>query len=381
MLNRCPACGAAAGEEVYRAGELPANSVRLFRDRGEARAIPRGDMRLVRCDRCGLMWNRAFDPSLVIYDPDYEETQGHSAVFRAFHDGLAAELVDRLRLASGTVVEIGCGKGEFLELMLRHGAGRGIGFDPSWRPGSVVDGARLDFRVETFPPAAPVPAADLYCCKMTLEHVADARAFVGAIAAHARRDRARVFLMVPDAGRILSASAFWDVYYEHCLYFTATALEGLVRRSGLAVLETRAMYDGQYLGLLAAPANGDEPEAAALPAAIGSDLAGNARRWRQWLSAGRRVALWGGGSKAVALVSALPSAAPIVAVVDINPRKQGCFLPGSGLEVSAPSALTACRPDAVLAMNPVYREEISASLREMGLDLPLLCLEDGPPAD
>ena len=59
-------------------------------------------------------------------------------------------------------------------------------------------------------------------------------------------------------------------------------------------------------------------------------------------------------------------------VVDVNPRKTGRFIGGSGQEIIAPSAVRELRPDVVVVMNPIYREEIGSILRSLGLDSELL---------
>jgi hypothetical protein len=54
-------------------------------------------------------------------------------------------------------------------------------------------------------------------------------------------------------------------------------------------------------------------------------------------------------------------------VVDVNPAKHGMYMIGSGHEIVAPARLPEIRPDHVIVMNPVYVDEIRASLRELGL--------------
>jgi ABC-type hemin transport system substrate-binding protein len=57
----------------------------------------------------------------------------------------------------------------------------------------------------------------------------------------------------------------------------------------------------------------------------------------------------------------------VAQVVDINPFKQGKYLPGAGHKVLAPEALLDAPPDTVIVMNPVYLPEIGAQLSDMGL--------------
>jgi cellulose synthase/poly-beta-1,6-N-acetylglucosamine synthase-like glycosyltransferase len=54
-------------------------------------------------------------------------------------------------------------------------------------------------------------------------------------------------------------------------------------------------------------------------------------------------------------------------VIDLNPHKHGRFVPVTGQEIVAPEFLKEFRPDVVITMNPVYRDEIADKLRGMNL--------------
>ena len=105
------------------------------------------------CKDCGFIYNSAFDASLQNYSEDCEETQGFSPTFSKFHRELAEAVVDRFDLHGKTVLEIGCGKGEFLELLCEIGGNKGIGFDPAFRPDRLDIPEGMDLRVyqEFFP--------------------------------------------------------------------------------------------------------------------------------------------------------------------------------------------------------------------------------------
>jgi hypothetical protein len=60
--------------------------------------------------------------------------------------------------------------------------------------------------------------------------------------------------------------------------------------------------------------------------------------------------------------------------IDINPRKSGKFLPGTGHCIYSPDYLQQDPPDVVIAMNPVYRNEIQADLDRLGVGARLLTL-------
>lgn len=375
----CPACLGGPLDALIDLGEVPVNSCIGLASRAEALAYPRGRLVLGRCPACGYVCNMAFDPTLVEYSARYEETQGYSATFREFHRTLAADLVARHRLRGRRVLEIGCGKGEFLALLAEAGAAHCQGFDPGYDPGRAPAGVEV---IRAFYGAGQDHVeADFVCCKMTLEHIHRPRALLAAVARDlAGRPDAGLFFMVPDASRILAAGAFEDVYYEHCAYYTPASLAGLFRRNGFVVTATESLYGGQYLAIHGRP--GHDDAATEAPDGLAAGFSGRYREklayWRDrvaaMLAGGERIALWGGGSKAVAFLGALPELGQSARVVDINPHRQGIHLPGSGHRVAAPVVLREYRPDRVIIMNALYRPEIEADLREMGVVARVDCL-------
>jgi len=87
---------------------------------------------------------------------------------------------------------------------------------------------------------------------------------------------------------------------------------------------------------------------------------------------GKRVAVWGSGSKGVAYLTTLGLRDEVEYVVDINPYKQGRFMAGTGHEIVGPDRLAESPPDVVIVMNPIYRDEIRRQLTEEGIDAELV---------
>jgi SAM-dependent methyltransferase len=379
----CRACGGGRLEVFYEQERVPVHSCRLVETREEALAFPTGTLRLAFCPTCGFVGNVAFEPGLQDYGIAYEETQSFSPTFQAFARELAADWVERHDLRGKTVVEIGCGKGDFLRLLCDAGVARAVGVDPSAYEERL--GARYRDRIEVIrelygPPHAALPA-DALVCRHTLEHIADVAGFVSLLADGARRQDAIVLFDLPDLLRVLREGAFWDLYYEHCSYFSAGSLARLFRRTGLDVLRLERAYDDQYLVLEARPGEGtgavlpleETPaELAAEVRAFSAAVAASLARWRGLLAeaqaAGRRVAVWGAGSKAVAFLTRLAAGGEVAVAVDVNPYKQDKYLAGTGHRVVAPERLRDVRPDLVVAMNAVYVDEIRGALAVLGLD-------------
>ena len=89
---------------------------------------------------------------------------------------------------------------------------------------------------------------------------------------------------------------------------------------------------------------------------------------------GKTVALWGSGSKAVSFLTTLGRADHVQFVTDINPYRHGHFLPKTAHRIVSPEVLAQAGPAVVIAMNAIYRDEIAASLRKLGVRCQLLAL-------
>lgn len=379
----CPCCEATGGRIFHAVPSVPVYCNALFTSEDAARRAPVAALRLAACPGCGFVWNDAFDPALVDYAASYEDSQAFSPRFRAFAEELARDLTARFGLRGGRVLEIGCGKGDFLALLCETAGAHGIGLDPAFQPGRLppASEARLEVIGDHYDERFAHLEADLVVCRHTLEHLPRPLRLLGDLRrALEPRPATGVFFEVPDVLRVLREGAFWDLYYEHCSYFSAGSLARAFQRAGFAVTSLRAAYADQYLLLEArvaagapeaGPAPDDRPELAGAVACFERELGGTLARWRDRIAAsagrGRPVALWGAGSKAVGFLTLLPADAPVAAVVDINPNKQGRFLPGSGHRIAAPVELRALAPALVIAMNPVYETEIRADLAALGV--------------
>ncbi|SIT16984.1 Methyltransferase domain-containing protein [Roseivivax lentus] len=381
-LRACPACESQAVAEIYRLDAVPVQSCILLDSEAEARSFPRRPLQLKFCDDCGFVFNAVFDLALVDYASTTEESQHFSGTFNRFAKNLASEIASIYDLKGKQTVEIGCGKGEFLQELSQQTGTRGLGVDPGFIPDRLpgADGHDIYFQREYFDSTTITDPPDFVVCRHTLEHIPEVGRFMNDIARMiGNRSDVGIFFETPDVRRVLDEGAFWDIYYEHCSYFTLGSHARLFRRHGMDVTKLYLAYDNQYIIQYAKPTIGSRPlpeeddldTLRALAKTFPRKVAETRAYWTDFVqtrhAAGKRVAIWGGGSKGVSFLTTNGLGPEVAQVVDINPFKQGRFLPGTGHRVCGPESLKHAPPDTVIVMNPIYLDEIGSDLAKNGL--------------
>lgn len=367
--------------------DLPVFCNVLFTSEEEARRTPRGDIRLEVCHNCGFIANAAFNRRLVEYNAQYENSLHFSQAFQSYAKELAEELVERHNLRGKRIVEIACGKGDFLRLLCKLGENTGVGFDPGYVPESETLDSAVAILPEAYGEQQRGCKADFICCRHALEHLADPVAFLRVVRDNiGDHQRCAVFFEVPNVLFTLRDQGIWDILYEHSSYFWEGSLGRCFTEAGFAVESVRDAYEGQFLCIEARPARSSADsifttsvdlrallqETVTFAKRFEEKLATWRDRLRKFAERGRRTVVWGSGSKGVTFLNMTKGAADIEYVVDINPRKQGTYVAGTGQQIVAPEFLREYKPNCVVVMNPIYWEEIHNMISALGIDAELL---------
>ncbi len=382
---------------------------------------PRGDLKLGFCHECGHIYNYVFNPKLMIYTQAYENSLHFSPRFQHYAEELANDLISRYNLHDKTIIEIGCGKGDFLKLMCDLGGNRGFGFDATYEPelGGTADQERFTVIQDFYSEKYSLYNADFICCRHVLEHVEFPNDFLNNIRiAIGNQLHAVMYFEVPNALWTLRDLGVWDLIYEHCSYFTPDSLAYLFSTSGFEVIRLEEQFGRQFLGIelkpkihlverdsrLAQRAERDRSPVQ-LAQSFGENYRAKVQGWKkhfeQFQREGKRVVVWGGGSKGVTFLNVLKQhacvpertsacrhadlpaqrvesstgdtqvydlvEAGVEYMVDINPRKQDMYVAGAGQKVVGPKFLREYKPDVVIVMNPIYQEEIQRMLKAENL--------------
>ncbi len=380
----CPVCSATGIAVFVEILQMPAHCNLLWQTREQAIQAPRGDIRLGFCRDCGHIYNLAFKPELMRYNQAYENSLHFSPHFQSYAKSLAAQLIDRYDLHGKDIIEIGCGKGDFLRLLCELGGNRGMGFDPGYAPdqnGGMTTTEGITFIQDFYSEQYAQYNADFICCRHVLEHIQFPRDFLNGVR-HSIGNRLStiVFFEVPNVLFTLRDLGIWDLIYEHCSYFSSSSLSCLFTSCGFEVCDLNETYEGQFLCIEALPGEGSENhrqnsgnsfgKLASDVAIFGDKYRCKVEAWQDQLERmsrmGQRVVVWGGGSKGVTFFNTLKTHDQIEYVVDINPRKQGRYIAGTGQQIVAPEFLCNYQPDIIIVMNPIYQTEIKQIMGKLG---------------
>lgn len=371
--TQCPGCGAGALSEAFVLPRQPVVLNYRFKKADDAARIRRRDVTLRQCRNCGLVFNATFDINAIPYDENYENRQSFSPAFQTHLNKLAADLTRRNKLQQGRILEVGCGKGDFLRQLCATAKAEGVGYDTSYEARDQPVG--LTFHKRYVGAADVTQPFNAVICRHVVEHVPEIGLFLRELwdIAAAAGDPV-VVLETPRFEWIVEQLSLWDVFYEHCNYFPTASLAHLCRLAGFRVVRHRDVFGDQYQILeLRLAKFARKLQAPGLPAK--ARLGDFARRARQHLDAlakkfvqaarGRGWAVWGAGAKGVALVNHLRGTKPRY-VVDSNPAKQGGVLPGSRIPIVAPDDPRLLRLGLIVIANPNYAREIGGALQQRG---------------
>ncbi len=275
----------------------------------------------------------------------------HSVSYRAIfqeHLEQVATLIEET-LGKECLVEVGCGKGFFLEMLLKRGFNI-TGFD------STYNGDNPRVIKKYFEPGVIASPANGLILRHVLEHVPNPVDFLFQLK-QANGGHGLIYIEVPCFEWICKKRAWYDVFYEHVNYFR---LSDFYRMFG-HIIKSGRFFGEQYIYVIADLATLRQPrcdrsDAIDFPSDFISDLNATGQD-----RTGHPVCVWGGASKGVIFsLLRLRAGFPIDFVIDMNPAKQGKFLPGTGLQIRSPLEGLKIMPvgASIYIMNSNYLEEI-----------------------
>ncbi len=349
---KCNLCQNDNLSTIYTVQDIPVFQNKVYKTKSEALSVKTGNVRLVMCLNCGFIFNADFYIKVMNYDAEYQNEQAHSPYFQRYLRELMELFIEKT-FHEMKIIEIGCGKGYFLE-MLRENGFDVIGFDPAYEGDSQY--IVRDYYSSQYSHLN----ADLIVLRHTLEHIDDPLKFLHDIARAVGYD-AKIFIEAPSFEWIAEKRAFWGIFYEHCNYFTLESIANLFQES-----EQGLLFNNQYMYLLSDLSNLREqavPANPSLPDFEVSKMIELLKFYRKFVQSHPGMLVWGAGAKGATFVNLTdPNGDYISSLVDINPEKQGRYIAKTGHSIISPAQL-ADFGGCILVMNDNYYQEIQKQIK------------------
>jgi hypothetical protein len=340
----CPLCSRQTASELFELRNSPRLQNKLFRTTTEAKGAERVSARYLHCPDCHFAFNPDFDPSTVDYT-SYYNGQLESPSYRSYVDGVAADLSARCGLGpTSRILEVGCGSGYFLSRLRQvTGSSNIVGFDPVYRGQHGVDAY---VRRRFFDAGQIEGPFDLMVFRHSLEGLLH-MASLGDLIRRTTSPSSRLYFEITDLDYLLTERNPSLLFYEYYRYFSARAADIFLRRFGFRLHQLSSLFGGTYLGIVACPA----------PSNL--DMVGAYRDLEAVVGRHRKVLIWGASGRCISVLSHLGWDDRTVAfAVDIDPEKQGMFLPVTGQRILTPAEAVTFGPELVIVANEVYAPEI-----------------------
>lgn len=342
---KCQICLSENIKEIYRLDDCPIFQNKIYSTIELSLDVKKADVNIVHCRECDFIYNDAFSSKLMTYDNEYQNEQANSDAFNT-HLNDVLNIIFHKDHKYNKIVEIGCGKGIFLEKMWERGIDA-FGFDPAYEGNNprIIKDYYSAQKFEIKP--------DLIILRHTLEHIENPHDFLKIIKSAVKYD-VDIYIEVPEFNWILDHNAFWDIFYEHCNYFTRQRLE-----SFFLTYESGLLFNGQYQYVIASLGDLTTDNNIASFKSMDIYFYDVLNKYRKLIEQEDNVIIWGAGAKGNTFLNLLdPKKEYIKYVVDINPKKQGKYIAGTGHEIIAPEDISNINVEHVIIMNDNYVDEI-----------------------
>ena len=384
----CRFCGAPLAHVFADLGTSPiANNLLTADELGGME--PFYPLRALVCDKCFLVQLEEFEAPEAIFS-DYAYFSSYSTSWLEHCRRYADMARERFGLSGKSrVVEVASNDG----YLLQHFADAGVpalGVEPAANVAAVARDRGLETIVAFFGRelarelAAERGPADLVIGNNVLAHVPDLNDFVEGLRMLLAPD-GTITMEFPHLERLVEERQFDTIYHEHLSYFSLLTVRRLFAVHDLTVFDADELpTHGGSLRIYACHAGARRVADAVHELEAREERAGFThvetylgfgeaveQEKREILESliglkneGTRIAGYGAPAKAVTLLSFCGIGTDFIDfTVDRNPRKQGCFLPGSHIPILDPGEIERVRPDVVFILPWNLREEIMDQLR------------------
>jgi SAM-dependent methyltransferase len=315
------------------------------------------NLEIWQCSGCGLI---QLNSEPVPYYRDVIRSAAFSAEMKELRIRQFSDFVRRYSLQDRKVIEIGCGKGEYLSIMRDVGT-KAYGLEHLKESVDYCINNVLDVRegfIENDSRILADAPFDAFFIMNFLEHLPDPNSTLRGIYNNLTGDGLGL-VEVPNFDMIIRKRLFSEFTSDHLFYFTGETLATVLNLNGFEVLEINEIWHQYILSAVVRKRKAlDIAHFYAYQEKLKKEIDEYIKRFGF-----KKVAIWGAGHQALSLISMLGLKNRIRYVVDSAPFKQGKFTPATHIPIVAPNNLNTDPVEAVIVMAAAYSDEVSSILR------------------
>lgn len=337
-------------ENMPRAAQFMPGKADLANEKGAGLTV-------CQCSGCGLV-QLSGEP--VPYYKEVVRAAAFSGDMKDFRVKQFADIMQKYSLKDKKVIEIGCGRGEYLAIIKQCGMdAHGLEYSEA----SVLECTKKNLKaskgfIESGNRVLKDAPFDAFFILSFLEHLPDPNSLLRGIWNNLA-DGGVGLVEVPNFNMIIKNKLFAEFIGDHLAYFTKETLAETLKLNGFDVIECREIwYDYIISAVVKKRRKLDISDFNDHQARLKKDVEGYISRFEN-----KKVAIWGAGHQAFAIISLLNLGGRIKYVVDSATFKQGKFTPATHVPIVSPDALDQDPVDAVIVMAGGYSDEVEKIIR------------------
>lgn len=338
-------------KNMPKAAQFMPDAESLERDKGV-------DLEVCQCSGCGLV-QLSNEP--VPYYKEVIRAAAFSEEMKDFRMKQFNGFVQKFSLKGKKVVEIGCGRGEYLALMQQFGvAAYGLEHSEESVMQCVNNGLNVSKGfVENSAYKLNNTPFDAFYILNFLEHLPDLNSTLTGIYNNLSADAVGL-VEVPNFDMILRNNLFSEFIGDHLFYFTVETLNTTLRLNGFEIIERNEVWHDYIISAVVRKRKKlDIAHFYKYQTQLKNEIEEYIRRFED-----KKVAIWGAGHQALAIISLINLAGKIRYVVDSAPFKQGKYTPATHLPIVSPDTLDSDPVEAVIVMAASYSDEVAGIIRQ-----------------
>lgn len=370
-VNRCRVCNNDFFEEpllryenMPKAAQYLPDADSLGRDKGV-------DLEVRQCSGCGLV---QLSNSPVPYYKEVIRAASISDEMKKFRRKQFGGFVKKYSLKGKKVIEIGCGGGEYLSIMQDAGA---EAYGLEYSPGSVAQCVKNGLKVsrgfiQSSSDRLNGAPFDAFFILNFLEHLPDMNSTLRGIYYNLAYDAVGL-VEVPNFDMILRKRLFSEFIGDHLFYFTKETLSSALQQNGFEVIKCNEVWHDYIISAVVKKREKlDISHFYQYQAQLKNEIEAYICSFMD-----KKVAIWGAGHQALAVISLMDLADKIRYVVDSASFKQGKYTPATHIPIVSPDALDSDPVDAVIVMAASYSDEVAGIIRmKHGRNISIAILRD-----